>query len=135
MAAEILVPSLGESVSEATIAKWFKNKGDEVATDEILVELETDKVTLEVNAPASGILENITKEEGEVVEVGSLLGLINESEISAKPQAVANNNAKATAEAPAASAAKADSPAVRKLAAENNIDTSKIDFKLNINQN
>ena len=78
MAAEILVPSLGESVSEATIAKWFKNKGDEVATDEILVELETDKVTLEVKAPASGILENITKEEGEVVEVGSLLGLINE---------------------------------------------------------
>ncbi|MBD8891805.1 2-oxoglutarate dehydrogenase complex dihydrolipoyllysine-residue succinyltransferase [Roseibium litorale] len=76
MATEIRVPTLGESVSEATIAQWFKKPGDTVTADEPLVELETDKVTVEVPAPASGTLESISVKEGETVEVGALLGQI-----------------------------------------------------------
>ena len=78
MTVEIRVPSLGESVTEATVAKWYKQIGDPVAADEPLVELETDKVTLEFNAPASGVLAEIVVEEGGEVEVGALLGSINE---------------------------------------------------------
>ncbi len=80
MATQILVPTLGESVTEATVAKWFKAVGDPVAADEPLVELETDKVTLEVNAPAAGVLSEIAAEEGAEVEVGALLGAIAEGE-------------------------------------------------------
>ena len=76
MTTEIKVPTLGESVTEATVAKWFKAEGDPVAMDEALVELETDKVTLEVNAPAAGVLEQITAPEGTEIAVGGLLGLI-----------------------------------------------------------
>ena len=79
MALEIVVPELGESVTEATVAKWFKSVGDAVAVDEPLVELETDKVTLEVNAGAGGILEEIAAEEGADVVVGALLGRIGEA--------------------------------------------------------
>jgi 2-oxoglutarate dehydrogenase E2 component (dihydrolipoamide succinyltransferase) len=79
MAIELKVPTLGESVTEATVAKWFKLPGDSVSVDEPLVELETDKVTLEVNAPVSGALESIIIEEGTDVEVGAVLGLIGES--------------------------------------------------------
>mgnify|MGYP000338737766 CR=1 FL=1 len=75
MATDIRVPTLGESVSEATIGKWFKKPGDAVKADEPLVELETDKVTLEVNAPASGVLSEITVKDGETVVIG---GLIND---------------------------------------------------------
>ena len=78
MATEIKVPSLGESVVEATVAKWYKNLGDTVAVDEPLVELETDKVTLEVPSPCGGQLKNISAKEGETVEVGALLGQITE---------------------------------------------------------
>jgi 2-oxoglutarate dehydrogenase E2 component (dihydrolipoamide succinyltransferase) len=78
MATEIKVPTLGESVSEATVAQWLKKKGEAVAADEPLVELETDKVTLEVNAPASGVLSEIAVEEGANVEVGAVLGAIEE---------------------------------------------------------
>ncbi|MHA7775079.1 2-oxoglutarate dehydrogenase complex dihydrolipoyllysine-residue succinyltransferase [Roseibium sp. M-1] len=78
MATEIRVPTLGESVSEATIAQWFKKPGDAVAQDEPLVELETDKVTVEVPAPAAGTLESIVVKEGATVEVGALLGQIAE---------------------------------------------------------
>ncbi len=78
MATEIKVPSLGESVVEATVAKWYKNLGDTVAVDEPLVELETDKVTLEVPSPCGGQLKNISAKEGETVEVGALLGQIAE---------------------------------------------------------
>ena len=78
MATEIRVPALGESVTEATVAKWIRQAGEGVAADEPLVELETDKVTLEVNAPAAGTLAEITIAEGATVEVGALLGVIAE---------------------------------------------------------
>ena len=72
MATEIRVPTLGESVTEATIGKWFKKPGDAVKADEPLVELETDKVTLEVNAPSAGVLAEITAKDGETVTPGAL---------------------------------------------------------------
>ena len=84
MATEIKVPSLGESVVEATVAKWYKNQGDHVAVDEPLVELETDKVTLEVPSPCGGQLKIISAKEGETVEVGALLGQITEGEVDNK---------------------------------------------------
>ena len=76
--AEIRVPTLGESVTEATIGKWFKQPGEAVAVDEPLVELETDKVTIEVPAPAAGVLSDIAAKDGETVAVGALLGQIKE---------------------------------------------------------
>ena len=76
--AEIRVPALGESVTEATIGKWFKKPGDPVVVDEPLVELETDKVTIEVPAPAAGVLGDIAAKDGETVAVGALLGQIRE---------------------------------------------------------
>src|SRR5258708_1758544 len=75
---DIRVPTLGESVTEATIGKWFKQRGDAVAADEPLVELETDKVTIEVPAPAAGVLAEIVAKDGETVAVGALLGQINQ---------------------------------------------------------
>src|SRR5467141_2170656 len=75
---EIRVPTLGEAVTEATIGKWFKKPGDAVAVDEPLVELETDKVTIEVPAPAAGVLANIAAKDGDTVAVGALLGKITE---------------------------------------------------------
>ena len=80
MATEIRVPTLGESVTEATIGQWFKKVGDAVAADEPLVELETDKVTVEVPAPAAGKLTEITAKEGETVELNALLGMIAEGQ-------------------------------------------------------
>ena len=88
--AEIRVPTLGESVTEATIGKWFKKPGDAVAVDEPLVELETDKVTIEVPAPAAGVLGDIAAKDGETVAVGALLGQIKEgagAPAAAKPAA------------------------------------------------
>ena len=76
--AEIRVPTLGESVTEATIGKWFKKPGDAVAVDEPLVELETDKVTIEVPAPAAGVLSDIAAKDGDTVAVGAVLGQIAE---------------------------------------------------------
>ena len=96
MAVEINVPALGESVTEATVAKWFKAPGDAVAVDEALVELETDKVTVEVNSPVAGALKTISAAEGADVEVGALLGVIEEGA--------------AGAEAPAPEAAKEEAP-------------------------
>src|SRR6266576_2640871 len=75
---EIRVPALGESVTEATIGRWFKQPGDAVAVDEPLVELETDKVTIEVPAPAAGVLSEIAAKDGATVAVGALLGHIKE---------------------------------------------------------
>lgn len=103
MATEIKVPTLGESVTEATIAKWFKQPGEAVTADEPLVELETDKVTVEVPAPASGVLESIVVKDGETVEVGALLGTLTEGAAGAKPAAAP---AAAATPAPAAPPAK-----------------------------
>jgi len=82
MAEKITVPTLGESVTEATVSKWLKSKGEKVSADEPLVELETDKVNVEVPSPISGVLGNITVKEGETVNVGSLLGTVDNSNVS-----------------------------------------------------
>ncbi|MBN9452346.1 MAG: 2-oxoglutarate dehydrogenase complex dihydrolipoyllysine-residue succinyltransferase [Bosea sp.] len=131
MATEIRVPTLGESVSEATIGKWFKKPGEAVKADEPLVELETDKVTLEVNAPAAGVLGEIVAKEGETVGVSALLGTIAEGGAAAAPAPKAE--AKPVAAAPAAEAPKAaatkaadSGPAVSRLAAESGVDPSKV---------
>jgi 2-oxoglutarate dehydrogenase E2 component (dihydrolipoamide succinyltransferase) len=79
MSESILVPVLGESVTEATVAKWLKNEGDKVNVDEAIVELETDKVNVEVPAPSSGVIKKISVKEGQTVNVGALLGTITES--------------------------------------------------------
>ena len=84
MSEKILVPMLGESITEATVAKWLKNKGDSIEIDEPIVELETDKVNLEVPSPVNGVLEKINAKNGEVVEVGAVLGLINENGVKLK---------------------------------------------------
>lgn len=132
---EIKVPPLGESVTEATVAKWYKKPGEAVKKDEILVELETDKVTLEVNAPADGALKDISVAQGGNVGVGALLGTLD---TAAKGAAPANVNAPAGKAAPAAAPAKAaapaasapakglaaSGPAVRKAAAESGSDFS-----------
>src|SRR4029079_7859570 len=78
MATDIRVPALGESVTEATIGQWFKKVGDSIAADEPVVELETDKVTIEVPAPSAGVLETITANPGDTVNVGALIGAIAE---------------------------------------------------------
>ena len=85
MAADIKVPTLGESVTTATVARWLKKAGDQVAADEALVELETDKVTVEVNSPAAGTLGSLAADEGAEVEVGALLGTVEEGEGAAAP--------------------------------------------------
>ncbi len=135
MTIEIRVPTLGESVTEATIAQWFKKPGEAVAVDEPLVELETDKVTVEVPAPAAGVLSEVSVQDGETVEVGALLGSIAEGAAApaAKPAEAAPAPAaseSAPAPAPAAPAAAAEdqtlSPAVRKLVDENNLDAASI---------
>jgi 2-oxoglutarate dehydrogenase E2 component (dihydrolipoamide succinyltransferase) len=134
---EIRVPTLGESVTEATIGRWFKKAGDAVAVDEPLVELETDKVTIEVPAPSAGVLGEIAAKDGETVAVGALLGQINEGAASAaKPAAAAPAKpaaapAPAPAAAPAAApkAAAADAPlapSVRKLSAESGVDAATV---------
>ena len=79
MSNKIIVPTLGESVTEATVSKWLKNQGESVVADEPVVELETDKVNVEVPAPSNGTLEKISVKEGETVNVGSLLGTISEN--------------------------------------------------------
>jgi len=135
MTQDIIVPTLGESVVEATVAKWFKSVGEAVAADEPLVELETDKVTVEINAPVAGVLTEILAEEDAEVEVGALLGRLGEA--GAQPAASAPA---APAEAPAAealasavaAAATPDvnledlAPSVRKLVVENNLNPAQI---------
>jgi 2-oxoglutarate dehydrogenase E2 component (dihydrolipoamide succinyltransferase) len=137
MATEIRVPTLGESVTEATIGRWFKKAGDAVRADEPLVELETDKVTVEVPAPAAGVLEKILVKDGETVGVGAVLGSIAEGAGGAKPAAAKAAPAKVepapakagpqkAAPAPARSASSdmPVAPSVRKLAVESGVDPS-----------
>jgi len=129
--ADIRVPTLGESVTEATVGKWFKQPGDAVAVDEPLVELETDKVTLEVPAPAAGVLGEIAAKNGDTVGVGALLGQIKEGGVAqAKPAAPAAKAADvAKVAAPAAAVKSAEMPvppSVRKMAAESGVDPSRV---------
>src|SRR5688500_13623089 len=98
MTIEIKVPTLGESVTEATVGQWFKKPGEAVKVDEPLVELETDKVTVEVPAPAAGVLADIKVAQGTTVNIGSVLGFINEG---AGAAASAAAPAKASEPAPA----------------------------------
>ncbi len=126
MTIEIKVPALGESVSEASIAKLHKKAGDAVKADELICELETDKVTLEVNAPSNGVISALNVKEGDSVKVGDLI-----ASMEAGGAAVSVKAAPTAAQAPAApaqnnSAAAFLSPAPKKLAAENNVDTSAI---------
>jgi 2-oxoglutarate dehydrogenase E2 component (dihydrolipoamide succinyltransferase) len=132
---EIRVPTLGESVTEATIGRWFKKAGDAVAVDEPLVELETDKVTIEVPAPSAGTLGEIIAKDGETVAVGALLGQITEGGAAAKPAAApvkpaaAPAAAAAPAPAPVAKAPPADAPlapSVRKLSTESGVDATTV---------
>src|SRR6476661_1465096 len=148
--AEIRVPTLGESVTEATIGKWFKKPGEAVAVDEPLVELETDKVTIEVPAPAAGVLSDIAAKDGETVAVGALLGQIKEGAgaPSTKPPAAPTGrpDQKTSTTTPIGAAdeepqprvpPKADAqpktkgdmpapPSVRKMAAESGMDVSTV---------
>ena len=78
MSEKILVPVLGESITEATVSKWLKNKGESISADEPIVELETDKVNLEVPSPISGILSEVKFNNGDTVQVGAILGIISE---------------------------------------------------------
>ncbi|HEV7368856.1 2-oxoglutarate dehydrogenase complex dihydrolipoyllysine-residue succinyltransferase [Arenibaculum sp.] len=135
MATEITVPTLGESVSEATIARWLKKVGEAVKVDEPLVELETDKVTLEVNATTAGTLAEILAEEGENVEVGAVLGRIFDGAAQVnvgeapRPKAEARKPEPAPEPAPAQPAEQRHevlSPAVRKLVDDNGLDPSAI---------
>jgi 2-oxoglutarate dehydrogenase E2 component (dihydrolipoamide succinyltransferase) len=124
MATEIRVPTLGESITEATVGKWFKQRGDAVKADEPLVELETDKVTLEVNAPGSGVLSEISVQTGETVSIGALLGALSTS--STPASAPAKAEASAAASKPAAATAMPPAPSAAKIAIENGIDLSTI---------
>tara|TARA_R110002124_G_scaffold114535_29_gene269508 strand:+ start:7552 stop:8841 length:1290 start_codon:yes stop_codon:yes gene_type:complete len=144
MSTEIRVPTLGESVTEATIGQWYKKVGDSVAADEPLVELETDKVTIEVPAPAAGVLEAIAAQPGDTVDVGALLGAIGGAGATvtekpaaepAKTEPAKTEPAKAEAPAAAPAAAAAPSaaptsmppaPSAQKLATEQNLDTGDI---------
>jgi 2-oxoglutarate dehydrogenase E2 component (dihydrolipoamide succinyltransferase) len=126
MSKEIRVPALGESVTEATIAKWFKNEGDAIKVDEPLVELETDKVTVEVPAPASGKLEKINVLAGTTVNVGALLGSILEGAAGATPAAAKPAPVAAPTPVAAKPAEQTLSPAVRKAVVENNLIPSEI---------
>ena len=123
---DIRVPTLGESVTEATIGKWFKQPGDPVAVDEPLVELETDKVTIEVPAPAAGVLGVIAAKNGETVAVGALLGQITEGAGAPSTKPAASAPAKPTVPAAVAPPDAPLAPSVRKIAAETAIDTSTV---------
>ncbi len=140
MSTEIRVPTLGESVTEATIGQWYKKVGDAVAADEPLVELETDKVTIEVPAPAAGVLEAISANPGDTVDVGALLGAIaaGSGAAAAAPKAEAKSDAPANnaagpevikpepASAPATATDRAPAPSAQKLINENNLDAANI---------
>ncbi|MBN9348986.1 MAG: E3 binding domain-containing protein, partial [Devosia sp.] len=139
MSVDIRVPTLGESVTEATIGQWFKKVGDAIAVDEPLVELETDKVTIEVPAPQAGVLESITAKPGDTVNVGALIGAIGDGTgATAIPKVEAKSAAApaaaATAPAPAAAAgngqASADAPAspsAQKLMAEAGLAAAQVE--------
>jgi 2-oxoglutarate dehydrogenase E2 component (dihydrolipoamide succinyltransferase) len=130
MSIEIKVPAMGESVTEATVARWFKKEGESVARDEPILELETDKVTVEVPAPAAGAIESISVQAGATVQVGAILGSIAEGKAGAAPKTQAPK-AEASKPAPAAApvAPKAEIPAMpaaRRISEESGIPTSSV---------
>ena len=135
--ADIMTPALGESVTEATVARWTKKAGEAVKKDELLVELETDKVSLEVVAPSDGVLSSISAEEGATVVPGTVLGVVTEGAAATAAPAAAAPAPKAAAPAPApaptpapapapVAAAAPVSPAPARIAAENNLDLSTV---------
>lgn len=133
MSIEIKVPALGESVTEATIAKWHKKEGEEIGADELLLELETEKVTLEVNAPASGVIASLKKKEGDTVEVGEIVGSIKEGKVSdssSTPKAESVPAPEASScpapSAPALSPASMMPPSAQRIVAENALDPNSI---------
>jgi 2-oxoglutarate dehydrogenase E2 component (dihydrolipoamide succinyltransferase) len=147
MIEKIVVPTLGESITEATVAKWLKNEGDSVKVDEAIVELETDKVNVEVPSPINGVLSKISSQDGAIVEVGAVLGSISQNDIQtseenkiikAKPEKKENNVVNLTTERkiPKISVEKKSksikqkneklSPAVRKIAVENKINLENV---------
>ncbi|WP_162653225.1 2-oxoglutarate dehydrogenase complex dihydrolipoyllysine-residue succinyltransferase [Lentilitoribacter sp. Alg239-R112] len=135
MATEVRVPTLGESVSEATIGTWYKKVGDAINVDEPIVELETDKVTIEVPAPTSGVLAEIIANEGDTVEVNALLAQIAEGEgasaapaASAEPAAASPSPTPApAATTPTAAPAMPAAPSAQKMMAENNVTADQVD--------
>ena len=133
MATEIRVPTLGESVTEATIGRWFKKPGESVKADEPLLELETDKVTLEVNAPSAGVLAEVVAKDGETVGPGALLGQIQAGgEAAATPPpspapTASAEPAQPPAPQPTASTVMPPAPSAAKIATENGIDLSSVE--------
>lgn len=132
MSVEIRLPQMGESVAEGTIARWVKNVGDTVKQDELLVEIETDKVTMEVNAPSSGTLAEILTSAGDVVEVGALLGRISEGGVQVSNESkntAVNSNASSKNEKPA-EAPKTNTPlampSAQIAAHQNNVDLNNL---------
>ena len=120
MTIEIKVPTLGESITEATVAKWLKKEGDTFATDEPLVEIETDKITLEVSAPSSGVLEKIYVNEGKDIKVGGILGTISEKDLEVQEiSKIENNNIKNLSKS---ENLKKISPTAKKLIKENELN-------------
>ena len=126
MTVQIVVPTLGESVSEATVAKWLKNEGDQVSADEQLVELETDKVTLEVPAPVAGKLQEIVAKDGESVGVGALLGNLIEGVAGAKSTSESEKDTQPKSAAKSKKQSMDPSPSAQKMLKENEIDSSQI---------
>ena len=135
MASEIRVPTLGESVTEATIAQWYKKPGEAVSMDEPLCELETDKVTIEVPAQSAGVLEEVLFEEGATVEVGALLGSIDAEGTPAAPAETPaaeaptpEPSAPAEPVAPPAAETQSDAlaPSVRRLVSEHGLSPADI---------
>ena len=134
MADKIIVPTLGESLTEATVAKWLKKVGDPVQMDEAIVELETDKVSVEVTAPKSGVISSIIAKEGSTVKVGGELGQVDASaKAGSSPKKVEADNAPSvkTEAQPIKAASKKDelSPAVKRIVEEKKIDISSIASK------
>src|ERR1700704_5015729 len=133
MSIEIKVPAMGESVTEAPIARWLKKEGDAVKQDEAIVELQTDKVNVEVPSPAAGVLEHIEIPQGGTVNVGTVIGQVSEGAAAVKPAKPESKPAAAptpqvkkietTAPAPAAAPVPAPPPSVRRIAEEGKLDT------------
>ena len=126
MAIEIRVPTLGESITEATVGKWFKKAGEPVRADEPLVELETDKVTLEVNAPGAGVLSEIAAETGETVAIGALLGQVSGGPAAAQAAAARRGAQGGACAVSAPATTMPPAPSAAKIAAENKIDLDSV---------